>query len=256
MKRVHQPPRPGPQEILWPFPPERFELPPDSVHVWAVDLDSLAAQAERDTGILSSAENQRGDRFRFARDRQRFITRRWALRILLGRYLNLPTTLLHFEHNPYGKPALPPELGDLSFNISHSAGLALLAFTRARQIGVDIERLRPDYDYPGVVGRFFSNNEQAALRALPPAQRRWAFFAGWTRKEAYIKAHGQGLSLPLDQFDITLTPNQPAQLLATRHDPADATRWRLQHLEPSPGYLAALAVEGRKWDLNTWQMIG
>jgi 4'-phosphopantetheinyl transferase len=161
-----------------------------------------------------------------------------------------------FVTNSYGKPSLTPELGDITFNSSHSAGLALLAFCRGRQIGVDVERLRPDFDYQSIVGRYFSENEQAALNALPPVQRRWAFFAGWTRKEAYIKAHGKGLSLALDLFDVTISPDQAAKLLATRPNIAEADRWQLQHLAPSPGYLAALAVEGGGWQSYCWKMTG
>jgi 4'-phosphopantetheinyl transferase len=256
VKKAHQPPRPGPQEITWPYPQnqEHSELTPGDVHVWALDLDSLAAHTGQHAQLLSPAERQRAGRFHFDADRRRFISRRWALRTLLVRYLQIPPGRLHFVHNPYGKPALPAELGDVTFNISHSAGLALLAFSRGRQIGVDIERLRPDFDYKGILGRYFSDAEQAALWRLPPSQQRAAFFAGWARKEAYIKAHGEGLSLALEAFDVTISTGPPARLLATRHDPADAGRWQLRHLAPSPGYPAALAVEGDGWQLKCRQM--
>ncbi len=153
---------------------------------------------------------------------------------------------MRFAYTTYGKPLLADETGasGLRFNLTHSHGLALLAVTRGREIGVDVERIRDNLEGEKLAERFFSPREVAALRSLPPELRREAFFHCWTRKEAYIKAVGKGLSLPLDQFDVTLHPGEPAALLATRHDSEEAQRWSMRSLAPGEGYVGALARRG------------
>jgi len=141
----------------------------------------------------------------------------------------------------------------IRFNMSHSHGEALYAVTRGREIGIDLEFIRCDLEVEQIAERFFSQCEIATLRALPVSLRKHAFFLCWTRKEAYIKARGQGLSLPLDQFDVSLIPGEPSALLSTQPDSDEALRWSLQELTPAPGYAAALAVEGRGWSLSCWQ---
>ncbi len=159
---------------------------------------------------------------------------------------------MRFTYSNYGKPLVANEDNgnDLRFNLTHSHGLALLAVTRGRDIGIDVEYLR-DMERDGelLAERFFSPRETAALRSLPPELRREAFFHCWTRKEAYIKANGKGLSLPLDEFDVSLHPGEQAALLATQHDPDDARRWSMRSLLPADGYIAALTVEGPSWRL-------
>jgi 4'-phosphopantetheinyl transferase len=137
--------------------------------------------------------------------------------------------------------------------LSHSDGLVLYAITRGREVGVDVERLRPDFAVLEVAKKFFSRREVTALVALPENQWPKAFFNCWTRKEAYIKARGEGLTLPLDRFDVSLVPGEPAALLYTNDDPQEASRWSLQELVPESGYVAALAVEGHDWRLKCWQ---
>ncbi len=204
---------------------------------------------------LSPDEHTRADRFYFQKDRERFTIARGLLRIILGRYLNMEPCCLQFRYNPYGKPALANESGGngLRFNLSHSDGLALYAITRGREIGVDIERIRPDLAEGQMAERFFSSREVKALRALPPSSQPVGFFNCWTRKEAYIKASGKGLTLPLDQFDVSLVPGEPAALLCVSGDPEESSRWCLQDSSPGPGYVAALAVEGHNWRLKCWQ---
>ncbi len=137
--------------------------------------------------------------------------------------------------------------------MSHSHGVALYAVTRDREVGIDLEFIRRDLEVEQIAERFFSRRETATLRALPTALREYAFFLCWTRKEAYIKARGEGLSLPLDQFDVSLIPGEPAALLSTQPDSDEALRWSLQELTLASGYVAALAVEGRGWSLSCWQ---
>jgi 4'-phosphopantetheinyl transferase len=136
--------------------------------------------------------------------------------------------------------------------VSHSQELGLYAITRNRKIGVDLEYIRTAFACEQVAERFFSSQEKATLRSLPPRLKYQAFFTCWTRKEAYIKARGEGLFLPLDQFDVSTIPGEPALLLNTRGDPQEANRWSLRELGPSAGYVAALAVEGHNWRLSCW----
>lgn len=227
-------------------------LTSDDVHVWrfALDLDAPLFDCLHET--LAEDERRRAARFHFEKDRRHFIAGRGGLRFLIGAYLRRQPKEIRFAYGNQGKPRLANEdnAEDFRFNLSHSHGLALLAVTRGREIGVDVERLRDmERDGEPLAERFFSPTEAAALRSLPPEQRREAFFSCWTRKEAYIKAKGQGLSLPLDQFDVSLRPGEAAALLATRFDPADAQHWSMQNLRPGAEYVAALVVEGHSWRL-------
>ena len=242
-------------EHLWRPAPAELTLSSAEVHVWRACLDPDASCVEHLQRTLSADESHRAARFHFPRDRRRFIVARGVLRDILGRYLGVPPSELGFRYSSYGKPALA-DAGDeegLRFNISHSHEMALFAVTRGREIGVDIEYLRREIACEEIAERFFSIHERASLRALPAEAKHQAFFNCWTRKEAYIKAHGEGLSLPLDQFDVSLAPGEPAALLATRGDPREALRWSLQALTPGPGYVAALAVEGQGWHCSCWQ---
>jgi len=245
----------NPSVPLWRPPPEPLTLGSDEVHVWRAALNRAASQVQSLQRTLTADEQARAERFYFQKDRERFVVGRGLLRIILGRYLNLEPNQLRFDYSPYGKPSLAPEIdgGGLRFNVSHSHELALYAVTRGREIGIDVERLRPDFASEQIAERFFSPREVAELRALPPEVQTEAFFNCWTRKEAYIKAIGEGLSHPLDQFDVSLVPGQPASLLSTRTNPSEAARWSLLALIPSPDYVAALAVEGHGWRLVRWQ---
>jgi 4'-phosphopantetheinyl transferase len=227
-------------------------LTPDAVHVWRISLDIGDTMLSRLRAILADDERQRADRFHFEKDRRHFTAGRGALRTILAGYLGRRPEEVRFDYANYGKPLLAGTNETLRFNLSHSHGLALLAVTLAREIGVDIEFIRDNLERDGelLAERFFSRQEVAVLRSLPTDLRREAFFHCWTRKEAYIKAHGMGLSLPLDQFDMTLHPDEPAALLATRHDPAEAQRWSMRSLLPAAGYVGALAVEGHSWRLE------
>jgi len=227
-------------------------LTTDDVHVWRIALEVGDPLLARLHEILADDERRRAERFYFENDRRHFTVARAAMRILLAGYLTRRPEKVNFAYGNYGKPRLTDEnnASPLRFNLTHSHGLALLAVTRGREIGVDVERLR-DMEQDGelLAERFFSPREAAVLRSLPPQWRREAFFHCWTRKEAYIKAQGKGLSLPLDQFDVSLHPDEPAALIATQHDPQEAQRWSLRSLSPAEGYVGALAVEGHSWRL-------
>ena len=238
---------------LWSCPPATIGS--DEVHVWRASLDEPASQIDSFLRTLAADERARAERFYFHRDRERFITAHGVLRAILGLYLNRAPECLSFRYSSHGKPTLAGEYaGDrLHFNMSHSQGVALYAIARGREIGIDVEFIRCNLKVEQIAERFFSDPEIATLRALPKHLQKYAFFLGWTRKEAYIKARGEGLSLPLDQFDVSLTPGEPAALLSTQPDSAEALRWSLQELSLAPGYVAAIAVEGRGLSLSCWQ---
>ena len=173
---------------------------------------------------------------------------------LLGRYLDLEPHRLRFDYTPQGKPSLAGDSTQraLQFNVSHSGEILLIAVADERALGVDVEQIRRDIEAEAIAMRFFSPRERQALAELPVTVQVDAFFDCWTRKEAYIKARGDGLSLPLDEFDVSFVPGETARLLATRPDPADRDRWSLTALDVAQGYKAALAAEGAGWALQCW----
>ena len=199
---------------------------------------------------LSEEEAKRAVRFRFEKDRIRYIVAHGCLRNILARYLQCEPGVLNFDINEYGKPSINGH--KLEFNLSHSGDFALIAVSHKRKVGVDVERIHSDMEFESIADRFFSPNELAELMSLPLEQRAIAFFNCWTRKEAYIKAQGLGLSLPLDSFDVSLTPNEPAFLRATRPDAQEANRWSLCSLKVDPGYAAAVAINDKDLELKLW----
>ena len=242
-------------DATWSSPPERLSLGRNAVHVWRASLDHNSSQIDSFRNTLDDDERSRADRFYFSRDRERFIVARGILRSLLGRYLDIAPGSISFSYSTHGKPALISESGSdaIRFNLSHSHGMALYAVSRGRELGVDLEYVRRDLEADQIAERFFSQSEIVALRALPLGLCKLAFFLCWTRKEAYIKARGEGLSMPLDQFDVSLIPGEPAALLSTQPDSAEVRRWSLRNLTPAAGYAAALAAQGRDWTLSCWQ---
>jgi 4'-phosphopantetheinyl transferase len=226
-------------------------LTAEVVHVWRISLEVVETTLARLRESLADDECRRADRFHFEKDRRHFTAGRGALRSLLAGYLRLRPEDVRFSYTSYGKPLLADEhrASGVRFNLAHSHGLALLAVTLGREVGVDLEHVRGNIEGEQLAERFFSPCEIADLFALPPELRREAFFRCWTRKEAYIKANGQGLSLPLDQFDVTLRPGEPAALVATRPDPDEGRRWSMRGLAPGEGFVGALAVEGHTWRL-------
>jgi 4'-phosphopantetheinyl transferase len=243
------------RQEIWQSPPSDLRLGKDEVHVWRASLEQDASEVRLLRAILSLDEQQRADRFHFERDRHHFIVAHSMLRDILSRYLRRPPAQVHFSYNEFGKPALARDDTGIRFNLSHSHGLGLCALTHACEIGVDIEYLRDDFASFEIAERFFSPIEVEVLRSLPEHLRVQAFFNCWTRKEAYIKALGEGLSHPLHLFAVTLTPGDPARLLHTNNDP-EATQWSLAELTPREGYVAAVAVRGSMPELHCWQWQG
>lgn len=242
-------------DTTWLSPSTDLAITADEVHIWRAPLDVPDVLLERLWPTLSEEEQQRAQRFHFDHDRIHFVAAHGVLRAILGAYLKRPPSQLRFATTPYGKPFLTDTAGaasDLTFNLTHSHNLALIAVTVKRHVGIDVEFMRSEFVGEPIAERFFSRLEVAALRSLPPDSRIEGFFNCWTRKEAYIKARGEGLSMPLDQFAVSLAPGSPAALLQTATDPHELTRWRLETLAPAPGFAAAVAVEGSAWRLRCW----
>lgn len=183
---------------------------------------------------------------------------RGTVRVILGRYLEIAPCNVRFSYTRFGKPSIDPEdsRSTLSFNVSHSHGLALLAVTRQGNVGIDLERIRRDWAYEEIAKFFFSPREIAMLWALPQEMRAEGFFNCWTRKEAYVKARGEGLSHPLDRFVVSLAPGEPAALLDVVDEPRDRERWFFQALTPAPDYAATLVVEKFAARLVCWDAQG
>ncbi len=222
---------------LTPVLPSSFQLASDEVQIWRVRLDMPPQASAGLYATLTDDERNRSARFRFERDRQRFIVARGVLRELLGRYLRTDPGQIRFVYNAFGKPLLSPAFGNrVKFNLSHSADLALIAIAPHANVGIDVEYIRAQPDYADIARQFFSAAEVDHLNGLPSHLRPQAFFSCWTRKEAYVKAGGEGLAGDLDG----------------RSSVDAAQRWSLYTLKPAPDYVGALAVEGGGWRLTQW----
>jgi 4'-phosphopantetheinyl transferase len=227
------------EAVSWSRPAQDVVLQEDEVHSWLAWLDVDAQERTRLNSYLSADEVSRAARFVFPRDRDHFIVARGRLRELLGKYLHCSPDAVQLKTGRYGKPSLLDDRDPLRFNLSHSHGLALYGFCMGRELGIDTEKIRPGFAGEGIAERYFSPAEQRDLAELPKELRDTAFFLCWTRKEAYIKAHGDGLQIPLDSFDVSLKPGEPATLRSV-----DSDRWSLHSFTPAPEFVAAIIVEG------------
>jgi 4'-phosphopantetheinyl transferase len=211
------------------------------VDVYTIRLEADAARLDYLYEMLSPGERERALRFRLAEHRRQSILCRGTLREVLAPYLDLKPAAIGFAYNRYGKPYVRGS--DLRFNLSHSGGWAMVAVTGDGEVGIDIERIDARFAQEQIPERFFSPREVEQLRSLPLREQTAAFFRCWTRKEAYIKARGLGLALPLDSFDVSLRPGDPPALLRAGH-------WSIQNLEAPSGYAAAIVVEGGGFNVS------
>jgi len=218
-------------------------LPDDEVHVWHVDLEPWEKEADSLFELLDAAERERASRFKFPAPRNQFVASRALLRRALGRYLRIEARDIRFRTTTNGKPQLA-ESCDLRFNLSHTEGVTVFAIARHRQVGIDVERIRQDTDAMELAERFFSRPEVQWLRSQPAAQHIPSFFTCWTAKEAYIKAQGEGLSLPLSSFGVLPRLTSSELQLEVYANPEESRRWSMWQLELGPDLRAALAVEG------------
>lgn len=229
------------------MPPE--PLPRDEVHVWTADL---SVDPDPFRAMLSSAEQERAERFRFRQDCDHFTVARGTLRVLLGKYLHTAPNVLEIAYGEHGKPHLITPETEIRFNLSHSHGRALIALAVGREVGVDIEYVRREVAEEKVARRFFSPAEVAALEGLPPEERGAAFFRCWSRKEAYLKARGDGIYYGLHHFTVSLAPGAPAALVANFLHPEETSRWTLREVPVGPDFAACVAAEGADWKLRVF----
>jgi len=226
----------------------QLELSPREVHLWTVRLESSESTFAPAFSWLSADEAERAGRFRFEKHRRAFVLGRAVLRALAANYLRIAPTDVSFTYGPKGKPALAGAAWPLSdtacslrFNVSNSGDLAAYAFTLDCEIGVDVEHRRRMADIEAIARRFFAPAEVAELMGLAEADRPEGFFNCWTRKEAYIKAVGDGLSVPLNSFQVTLQPGVAARMVGLDGSAAAAERWTLHAFTPAPDYAGAIA---------------
>lgn len=225
----------------WRLPSKKRALSDDEVDVWRVSLDPPGSMVNDFRAYLAVQENARAERFKFHKDREKYIVGHGLLRVILSLYANVAPEELRFAENRYGKPELvyPPGL-NLTFNVSHSHERALIGIARDRQIGVDIEYVKKDFEWKEIIERFFSPREVQMINALPKDIQHRAFFTCWTRKEAYVKATGMGLSLPLKEFDVSPVPEATTLLLSS----PEKTRWSMKVVDVAESYVGTVAVEG------------
>jgi len=232
---------------LWLPAPTDLNLLPDEIHVWRIKLNQPEPQLQNLRNTLSSDEITRAERFHFPQHQQRFIAGRGILRSILSRYLGIKPSEIQFNYQQRGKPVLAEKFAKsgLEFNLSHSQELGLCAVNCQREIGVDLEYIRPVSDLEALAKRFFLPREYEMLRSLASNQQQEAFFRYWTCKEAYLKATGDGLS-QLEEVEVFLTPTAPAKLQISQD-------WSLFELVPANNYVAAVAIANSGWDLKCWQ---
>jgi 4'-phosphopantetheinyl transferase len=246
---------PGNQlRLNWPAPPQVHELGPTDIHVWATLLDLPSDALAQFASTLAPLEAERAENFRFPRHRNRFVAARGCLRAILASYLGCTPADLEFGFGPNGKPVLDGGFASkgVHFNQAHSEELLLVAVTRAGPVGIDVERIRELPDVEQLVARFFSRRESDAFQCLGPEQRTTCFFNLWTRKEAWLKATGQGIGQSLSLVEVAFLPGEPARLLSIDGKKKLAAHWQLHDLAPAPGFAAALATTARTARLSCW----
>jgi 4'-phosphopantetheinyl transferase len=216
-----------------------------AVVVWKINLNHLSPDISLYSGVLNECEIEKSRRFYFQKDRQRYIQSHAILRMILGKELGVLPGAVQFTTNPYGKPYIisDGQQPGLFFNISHSQTGLLIALSRGIECGVDIEYQRDDFPSNEIAERFFSKKEFEVFKALPETQKKEAFFNCWTRKEAFIKAKGMGLSIPLDSFDVSLVPGDKARLVASSLEEGDISNWSLENVDTWFQYSAALCAK-------------
>jgi 4'-phosphopantetheinyl transferase len=224
------------------------------VDVWRASLHHDAQTLAALEPLLADDELTRADAFHFARDRRRYVAGRGILRTLLGSALDVAPEAVTLRYGEHGKPLL--DGGQLWFNLAHSGDTALLAVSHDFEVGVDVELAQPPADRDAIAERFFSPAEVSDLRALAPSQRDAAFLRCWTRKEAFVKARGDGLTLALDAFDVSLAPGEPCELRRTAWSDAEPASWQLVDLsDPAGGFVAAVAAHARGWQVRMHEFL-
>lgn len=244
-----------PDEINpWPPPPDVLRLAGHEIHVWASSLRVSSDVLTDLMATLSPLEKERAGKFCFDLHRNRFIAGHGLLRTILGRYLQTSPSKLNFIYSPEGKPVLEQKFegAKLHFNLADTEDLMLFAVTHVGPVGVDIEHIRPVEEMDNLVARFFSQRENELFQKVPPGGKLTAFFNLWTRKEALLKATGEGITCSLNLVEVSFLPDEPARVLAISGDSEKAASWSLHALSPAPGFVGCVAVQARNTNLRCW----
>ncbi|MFZ4481072.1 MAG: 4'-phosphopantetheinyl transferase family protein [Rhodoferax sp.] len=238
----------------WPAAPRLPVLHEAEMHIWRADALSLARHEARLTALLPKAQSLQGGKVSQGTARHRSLLARGVLRDILGRYLGHDPRGLQFIVTSLGKPLLDPQVhaGAPQFSVSHSGDLVLFAFARKHEVGIDVEAIRDDIELADLAQRFFAPAESRELLALPEAARLNAFYAGWTRKEAYVKARGAGIGYGLERFAVTLRPDQPARLISDDRCAQEVGQWHLENLALGTGFSACAAVRSKDLSFRYW----
>jgi 4'-phosphopantetheinyl transferase len=242
------------EKLQWLTGDPRDLISPNEVHISRVLLETTSFEIESLRGILSADELARAAKFHFEKDQKKFIVTRGVLRTILGRYLGNKPDELRFEYTSFGKPLLATDRGHgaITFNLSHSDEIALVAVTRSRRIGIDVERIRHNIDVGQIANRFFSSDEIRSLDKLQVTDRPELFFQYWVRKEALIKAMGEGLSFPMEQCDVSSINGMFLSPTKLSVENKEGSCWHVQDLFPGDGYAAAIATEKGDMDISYW----
>ena len=243
--------------IEWPARRVVPLLADNEIHVWATTLAVPPTKFDDLAATLSPEEKERAHKFKFEKHRNRYIAGRGALRKILGQYLRAEPAELRFVHLENGKPVLAGDFASagIYFNLSHTEDLALIAVTRIGMVGVDVERVRPIREMDALVARFFSPRENEAFQKVATEVKPAAFFNLWTRKEALLKATGEGITRSLSLVEVSFLPGEPARLLAVSGDAEKAAAWSLRELTPAKGFTGAIAIEARKIEVRCGEWI-
>jgi len=236
----------------WIVPTDEANKLNKNVHIWLIRYDQSDQIFADSKHILSKEEKERSSRFHFDIDHKRFSVTRSLLKKYLGKIISRPPREIHFKFNKYGKPELLNSPKEIHFNVTHSGNLGMIAITDLAPIGIDVEQFRSEMTTGDIAKRFFSKMEVEAFLELEENEKLQGFFNCWTRKEAFIKAVGKGLSLPLNTFDVSLKPNEPAQLLAVRYKNETSKDWTLTDIKLDHGYASAFIIRAKSFSTNFW----
>jgi 4'-phosphopantetheinyl transferase len=248
------------ETIQWPSRWAPLQLAGQEIHVWASPLNIGSGALDTFATTLLPDEKERAERFKFDVHRNRFIAGRGALREILGQYLQVNPADLRFSYSPNGKPVLAEQFANsgIHFNLAHSEDMALFAVTRIGPVGVDVECVRPIKNVEELVARFFSSRENELFQNVPADEKPASFFNLWTRKEALLKATGEGITRSLSLVEVSFLQGESARLLAVSGDAAKAAQWSLRELTPAAGFAGAVAVEAREVSVRCgkWESAG
>jgi len=226
-----------------------IELKPNTVHIWAINFVVNEETFNSYFSLLSDDEKVRALRFKFYKDKRCYVVTKGVLRLLSASYLKMNAKDIIFEYEKYGKPKFKSQT-NLNFNVSHSGDMAIIGFVYNYTIGVDVEKIKNDFDTSEIAANFFSQKEIEALQHIPKNEQYIAFYRCWTRKEAFVKAKGSGLSFPLDEFSVTLDKDLESELVETQWNPSEKYQWQLTSFKPSLDYIAATIVNSKFYDLQ------